>query len=208
MKFRCVAGIALTCVALCVRCNTGAPPTPADCSVPVDRLLRRLELDLPGATRVTRSVDIPGRYGSPDRSIRNEHQLAARSARGGRRGRDGRQRAAPMVATSPDRRERSRAQGGCHGHRPRTRARQGGRADIPPRIPGRPALRGFLARDGQRRRRVLARRHDLSEPRSTRHPAPPSKPTNPRSPRMRAPRASSDPADSTKRRRASFTRLR
>ena len=39
--------------------HNGAAATPADCSVPVDRLLRRLELDLPGATRVTRSVDIP-----------------------------------------------------------------------------------------------------------------------------------------------------
>ena len=32
---------------------------PANCTVPEDRLLRRIELDLPGAIRVTRSVDIP-----------------------------------------------------------------------------------------------------------------------------------------------------
>ncbi len=57
MKFRCVTGIALTGL---VMCGVAAAATkPADCSVPVNRLLHRLELDLPGATRVTRSVDIP-----------------------------------------------------------------------------------------------------------------------------------------------------
>jgi CHAT domain-containing protein/tetratricopeptide (TPR) repeat protein len=36
-----------------------AAAAPADCSVPADRLLHRLDLELPGDTRVMRSVDIP-----------------------------------------------------------------------------------------------------------------------------------------------------
>ncbi len=36
-----------------------AAAIPAGCSLPADRLLRRLEIDLPGSARVTRSVDIP-----------------------------------------------------------------------------------------------------------------------------------------------------
>jgi CHAT domain-containing protein/phosphoglycolate phosphatase-like HAD superfamily hydrolase len=53
-----IAGIALAGLVSCAIATTAAA-TPANCAVPLDRLLRRLELDLPGATRVTRSVEIP-----------------------------------------------------------------------------------------------------------------------------------------------------
>jgi CHAT domain-containing protein len=64
-----VAGIALTGLMLCVTApatavrspatTATAAASPADCSLPADRLLQRLELDLPGDARVTRSVDVP-----------------------------------------------------------------------------------------------------------------------------------------------------
>ena len=57
MKSLREAGIALAGLVLCGVATAAA--TPANCSVPLDRLLRRLELDLPGAFRVTRTVDIP-----------------------------------------------------------------------------------------------------------------------------------------------------
>ncbi len=57
MKLIRLAGIAL--IALCLCGIATAAATPAECSLPMDGLLRRLELDLPGATRETRSVDIP-----------------------------------------------------------------------------------------------------------------------------------------------------
>jgi CHAT domain-containing protein/tetratricopeptide (TPR) repeat protein len=54
------AGCALVGMIFCaIAPNTATAATPANCSVPTDRLLRRLEIDLPGDTRVTRSVDIP-----------------------------------------------------------------------------------------------------------------------------------------------------
>jgi len=61
MKSICGAGCALVGLMLCAATPTSATAaaTPANCSVPLDRLLHRLEIDLPGDTRVTRSVDIP-----------------------------------------------------------------------------------------------------------------------------------------------------
>jgi len=61
MKWRRGKLFVLSCLAVCTTATitATAATTPANCSVPVHRLLRRLELDLPGATRVTRTVDIP-----------------------------------------------------------------------------------------------------------------------------------------------------
>jgi len=58
MNTICVAGSALAGLVLCC-ISAASAATPAGCPVPADRMLRRLELDLPGNIRVTRSVDIP-----------------------------------------------------------------------------------------------------------------------------------------------------
>ena len=61
MKSIYFAGIALTGLVMCAIAPSSATAatTPANCSVPVERLLRRLDFDLTSDARVTRSVDIP-----------------------------------------------------------------------------------------------------------------------------------------------------
>ncbi len=60
MKSIGVAGSAFIILVFCATAAAAAGINPpAGCSVPADQLLRRFELDVPGATRVTRTVNIP-----------------------------------------------------------------------------------------------------------------------------------------------------
>jgi CHAT domain-containing protein/tetratricopeptide (TPR) repeat protein len=55
--FRVLAAVAAAVLMLVASAARAA--SPAGCSVPADRLLHRLDIDLPGVARVTRSVDVP-----------------------------------------------------------------------------------------------------------------------------------------------------
>jgi len=59
MKSIGVSGSAFIVLALCANVTSTAAAAPGNCSLPANQLLRRFELELPGSTRVTRSVDIP-----------------------------------------------------------------------------------------------------------------------------------------------------